>query len=94
MHKGTISQNNGPLDRPTSIMNKTLNGGHRKKQIQNIEYENAQMLKRLKEKKSSYGVAGLHRDWQKNKKVIQNMSLYPFILNDNMGAEIKRSRAN
>jgi len=29
-------------------MNKTLNGVYRKKQLQNIEYENAKMLKRLK----------------------------------------------
>ncbi len=71
-------------------MNKTLNGVYRKKQIQNIEYENAKMLKRLKQKKSTYDVTGLHRDWQKKKKVIQNLSLYPFILNDNIGAENKR----
>lgn len=73
-------------------MNKTLNGVYRKKQLQNIEYENAKMLKRLKEKKSSYGVQQLHKDWIKKKKVIKNMSLYPFILNDNAGNEMKRTR--
>ena len=52
------------------------------------------MLQRLKQKKSAYGVAGFQRDWQKKKKVIQNMSLYPFILNDNAGSLIKRQKIN
>ena len=92
MHKGQVTQTINPTERSTSVMNKTLNGVYRKKQLQNIEYENAKMLKRLKEKKSSYGVQQLHKDWIKKKKVIQNMSLYPFILNDNAGNEIKRTR--
>ena len=94
MHKGTISQNLAFGDRSAINMNKTLNGPHRKKQMQNIEYENAKLLKRLKQKKSTYGVVGMNRDWQKKKKVLQRMSLYPFIINDNMGAQLRKSNAN
>jgi hypothetical protein len=38
MHKGPVTQTtiNYSTDRPISIMNKTLNGGYRKKQLQNI----------------------------------------------------------
>jgi len=86
MNKGTISQNVPIRESSIGKMNKTLNGGYRKKEMQKIEFENAKMLQRLKEKKSSYGVTGLQKDWQRNKKVIKKMSLYPFILNDNAGA--------
>lgn len=48
MHKGTISHPTAPIDKPHPNNNKTLNGFYRKKQMQNIEYENAKMLKRLK----------------------------------------------
>lgn len=33
MHKGTISQTIVPIDRPLTALNKTLNGGYRKKQM-------------------------------------------------------------
>ena len=35
-------------------MNKSLNQGFRRKQLQDIEIENAKMLKRLQDKKSDY----------------------------------------
>jgi hypothetical protein len=35
-------------------MNKSLNSNFRKKQLQDIEIENARLLKRLQEKKSDY----------------------------------------
>jgi hypothetical protein len=35
-------------------MNKSLNSNFRKKQLQNIEIENAKLLKRLQDKKSDY----------------------------------------
>lgn len=34
--------------------NKSLHGSFRKKQLENIEIENARLLKRLQEKKSDY----------------------------------------
>lgn len=48
MNKGTICQSIGPRVESGIKMNKTLNGGYRKKQLQTIEHENAKMLKRLK----------------------------------------------
>lgn len=48
MNKSTISQTIGSREELSTKMNKTLNGGYRKKQLQNIEVENAKMLRRLK----------------------------------------------
>ena len=48
MNKGTLSQTIYPGDSSKKKLNRTLNGVYRKKQLQNIEYENAKMLKRLK----------------------------------------------
>lgn len=36
MHKGQVIQTLNPTERSTSVMNKTLNGVYRKKQLQNI----------------------------------------------------------
>lgn len=40
-------------------MNKSLNSNFRKKQLQNIEIENARLLKRLQDKKSDYDTGKL-----------------------------------
>jgi hypothetical protein len=48
-------------------MNKSLNSNFRKKQLQNIEIENARLLKRLQEKKSDYQAQKLKNEWKKQK---------------------------
>ena len=65
-----------------SKLNKSLNSHIRRKQSQNIELENAKMLKRLQEKKSSINTNKLSQDWRKNKYVIRHLSNYPFIMSD------------
>ena len=51
-------------------MNRSLNSNFRRKQLQDIEIENARMLKRLQEKKSDYDARRLKIEWKKQKKVI------------------------
>lgn len=62
--------------------NRSLHGSFRKKQLQNIEIENARLLKRLQEKRSDYDVDRLKDDWKKQKAVIRNIANYPFIIRD------------
>ena len=62
--------------------NKSLHGSFRKKQLQNIEIENARLLKRLQDKRSDYDVDRLKEDWKKQKAVIKNIANYPFVIKD------------
>ena len=48
-------------------MNKSLNSNFRKKQLQNIEIENARLLKRLQDRKSDYQTDKYQKDWKKQK---------------------------
>ncbi len=63
-------------------MNKSLNSNFRRKQLQNIEVENARLLKRLQDKKSDYEADKLNQEWKKQKEVIKNIANYPLILKD------------
>ncbi len=71
-------------------MNKSLNSNFRKKQLQNIEIENARLLKRLQDKKSDYDTGKLKEEWKKQKAVIKNIANYPLILRDGSRRERKR----
>jgi len=59
-----------------------LHGSYRKKQLQNIEIENARLLKRLQEKRSDYDADRLKEDWKKQKAVIKNIANFPFVIRD------------
>jgi hypothetical protein len=61
---------------------RSLHGSFRKKQLQDIEIENARLLKRLQDKKSDYDVERLKEDWKKQKRVIKNIANYPFVIKD------------
>lgn len=76
---------------PRERMNKSLHSSFRKKQLQNIEVENARLLKRLQEKKSDYQAQRLNEDWKKQKAVIRNIANYPIIIRD--GSKRERRRA-
>lgn len=56
---------------------KSLNVTFRKRQYQEIEIENAKLLKRLQEKKSEYQVDKMKKDWKRQRYVIRNISNYP-----------------
>jgi len=56
---------------------KSLNVTFRKRQYQEIEIENAKLLKRLQEKKSEYQVGKMKKDWKRQRYVIRNISNYP-----------------
>ena len=71
-------------------MNRSLNSNFRRKQLQDIEIENARLLRRLQDKKSDYDAGRLKSEWKKQKKVIQNIANYPLILRD--GTRRERSR--
>jgi hypothetical protein len=71
-------------------MNKSLNSNFRKKQLQNIEIENARLLKRLQDKKSDYDTGKLKEEWKKQKAVIKNIANYPLIIRDGSRRERKR----
>ena len=63
-------------------LNKSLNQSFRRRQHQNIEIENAKLLKRLQEKRPNYETQKFKQEWKKQKYVIKNLSNYPFIIND------------
>lgn len=63
-------------------MNKSLNQGFRKKQMEYIEVQNAKLLKRIMDKKSDYEAQRLQEEWKKQKQVIKNITNYPFIIRD------------
>lgn len=50
--------------------------------MQNIQIENAKMLKRLQDRKANYETQKFKQSWRKQKQVIQNQSNYPFIFNN------------
>jgi hypothetical protein len=76
-----MGKRNGPSLSNKNKCNKSLNQSYRRKQLQNIEEENAKMLKRLQEKKSSYATEKLRKDWVENKDIIRKMSNLPFHIN-------------
>ena len=63
-------------------LNRSLNSSIRKRQMQNIEIENAKLLRRLQERRSNYETEKFKQSWRKQKNVIKNMSNYPFIISD------------
>jgi hypothetical protein len=56
---------------------KSLNVTFRKRQYQEIEIENAKLLKRLQEKKSEYQTDKMKKDWRKQRHIIRNISNHP-----------------
>ena len=50
--------------------------------MQNIQIENAKLLKRLQERKPNYETEKFRQTWRKQKYVIKNLSNYPFIISD------------
>lgn len=73
--------------------NRSLHGSFRKKQLENIEIENARLLRRLQEKKSSYGADKLNEEWKKQKAVIKNIANYPFVIKDGPPKPKRRSQS-
>lgn len=78
----TMNKRTSEGDREREKMNKSLNSNFRKKQLQNIEIENARLLKRLQQKKSDYEANKLKDQWKKQKAVIKNIANYPLIIRD------------
>ena len=60
---------------------RSLNEELRKKQLVQITIENQNILKRIKDKKSSYSVKNWQKDWQQNVKYRHNICEYPDNLN-------------
>lgn len=77
MGKNKRSTFNGP-----SQANKSLNSGFRKRQLQDIEVENARFLRRLQDKKSDYETNKFNEDWKKQQNTMKIMANYPLILTD------------
>ncbi len=77
----TINKRNS-RDGESARMNKSLNYSFRKKKLESIDDENMKLLKRLREKTSSYQASKLKDQWIKQKEVIKNISDFPFILKD------------
>ena len=71
-------------------MNKSLNQGFRRKQLENIQIQNAKMLKRLQERKSDYEAQKLKEEWKKQKTVIKNLVNFPFIIRDKAYCKSRR----
>jgi hypothetical protein len=72
--------------------NKSLHGSFRRKQLENIEIENARLLKRLQEKKSDYKAEKMDEEWKKQKAVIKNIANYPLVIKDRASARRERKR--
>lgn len=72
-------------------MNKSLNQGFRKKQMEYIEVQNAKLLKRIMDKKSDYEAQRLQEEWKKQKQVIKNITNYPFIIKDKISKGRRKS---
>lgn len=90
LEKITTTMNKRAGEGERERMNKSLNSNFRKKQLQNIEIENARLLKRLQEKKSDYDTGKLKEEWKKQKAVIKNIANYPLIIRDGSKRERKR----
>lgn len=91
------------LEKITNTMNKraqsqsekerssrSLHGSYRKKQLTNIEIENARLLRRLQEKRSSYQAEKMNEDWKKQKEVIKNIANFPLVIKDGKRRERRR----
>jgi len=72
-------------------MNKSLNQVYRRKQLEDIEIENAKLLKRIMDKKSDYDNKKLKEEWKWQKTVIKNIANYPFIIRDKIYKGRKKS---
>lgn len=48
--------------------------------MQDIEFDNARLLKKLQEKKSDYEVDRMRKEWKQKKAVIKNISNYPITI--------------
>lgn len=72
-------------------MNKSLHSGFRRKQLEDIEIENAKLLKRLQDRRSDYETKRLNSEWKKQKSVIKNIANYPFILKDKQPPRRRKS---
>ena len=66
----TINKRNS-RDGESARMNKSLNYSFRKKKLESIDDENMKLLKRLREKTSSYQASKLKDQWIKQKEVIK-----------------------
>jgi hypothetical protein len=71
--------------------NRSLHGSFRKRQLENIEIENARLLKRLQERRSDYQVDKMKEDWKKQKAVIKNIANYPLVIKDGGKSQKRRT---
>lgn len=73
-------------------VSKSLNDIYRKKQTDNIQYQNKRFLLRLQNKRATLDLSKLNKDWSDNQKVIRRMAKGEFHLTNLRSTANSRNR--